>query len=116
MNLEDLLDMIDELLDRGMKLPGGRAVVDGEKLRSILDDIHLNMPQEIKQARGIVADRTEIISNAKKATGGTRASKWKAYYEFKKKYLIAANIKDRNNKILYSRDIDYGFAITAHKS
>ena len=59
---------------------------------------------------------SELISNAKKATGGTRASKWKAYYEFKKKYLIAANIKDRNNKILYSRDIDYGFAITAHKS
>ena len=71
MNLEDLLDMIDELLDRGMKLPGGRAVVDGEKLRSILDDIHLNMPQEIKQARGIVADRTEIISNAKKEAEST---------------------------------------------
>ena len=57
MNLEDLLDMIDELLDRGMKLPGGRAVVDGEKLRSILDDI--------------VADRTEIISNAKKEAEST---------------------------------------------
>lgn len=71
MNLEDLLDMIDELLDKGMKLPGGRAVVDGEKLRSILDDIHLNMPQEIKQARGIVADRTEIIANAKKEAEST---------------------------------------------
>lgn len=59
---------------------------------------------------------TSLISSAKSASGGTRVSKWKAYYEFKKKYLIAANIIDRNGKTLYSRDIDYGFAITAHKS
>lgn len=59
---------------------------------------------------------TSLISSAKSANGGTRVSKWKAYYEFKKKYLIAANIIDRNGKTLYSRDIDYGFAITAHKS
>ena len=30
--------------------------------------------------------------------------------EFKKKYLIAANIIDRSGKTLYNRDIDYGFA------
>lgn len=59
---------------------------------------------------------TSLISSAKSASGGTRVSKWKSYYEFKKKYLIAANIIDRNGKTLYSRDIDYGFAITAHKS
>lgn len=59
---------------------------------------------------------SELIHNAKCATGGTRASKWKTYYEFKKKYLLAANIKNRDNKILYSRDIDYGFALTSHKS
>ena len=59
---------------------------------------------------------TELISAAKRATGGTRVSKWKAYYEFKKKYLIAANIIDKYGKILYDRDIDYGFAITSHKS
>lgn len=59
---------------------------------------------------------TELISAAKRATGGTRVSKWRAYYDFKKRYLIAANIVDKYGKILYDRDIDYGFAITAHKS
>lgn len=59
---------------------------------------------------------TDLIETAKKATGGTRANKWKQYYEFKKKYLIAANIVNRNGKIIYSRDLDYGFAITSHKS
>lgn len=59
---------------------------------------------------------TDLISSAKSANGGTRVAKWKAYYEFKKKYLIAANVIDRTGKTLYDRDIDYGFAITAHKS
>lgn len=59
---------------------------------------------------------TELINNAKNANSGTRVSLWKEYYTFKKKYLIAANILDKMGRTLYSRDIDYGFSITAHKS
>lgn len=59
---------------------------------------------------------SELITAAKAANGGTRVKRWKEYYEFKKKYLIAANIIDRQGKTLYDRDIDYGFALTAHKS
>ena len=59
---------------------------------------------------------TDLINTAKNANGGTRVAKWKEYYAFKKKYLIAANVIDRSGRILYDRDIDYGFAITAHKS
>lgn len=58
----------------------------------------------------------DLVKDAKNATGGTRASLWKKYYDFKKKYLIITNITDRTGKIIFQRDIDYGFAITAHKS
>jgi exodeoxyribonuclease-5 len=59
---------------------------------------------------------TNLITEARKAVGNTRTAKWKQYYSFKKKYLMAANIIDRAGKIIYPRDIDYGFAITSHKS
>lgn len=59
---------------------------------------------------------TELINSAKGSTRGIRVNKWKEYYAFKKKYLIATNIIDRYGKILYSRDLDYGFAQTAHKA
>lgn len=36
-------------------------------------------------------------------------------FDFKRKYLIASNIANSNGKILFSRDLDYGFAITSHK-
>ena len=59
---------------------------------------------------------TNLINDAKSAHGGTRASKWKVYYDFKKKYLIAANVLDKTGKTIYTRDIDYGFSLTSHKS
>ena len=58
----------------------------------------------------------DMIKMAKQSTGAVRVSRWKDYYNFKKKYLLPTNIVDRNNKILIERDIDYGFSITAHKS
>ena len=70
MSIEDLLEQFDEVLEGGMKFPGKRAVVDIEKLRALVDDIRLNIPGEIKQARGIVADRTDIITNAKREADG----------------------------------------------
>ena len=68
MNIDEILDNIEELLDRSWSLPlsGGRCVVDADKVRDLVDDIRLNLPSEIKQARGIVADRSEIIDNAKR--------------------------------------------------
>ena len=66
MNMEELLEQIDEALDDGTKLFGRKTVVDVEKIRALIDELRLNMPSEIKQARGIVADRADIIANAKR--------------------------------------------------
>lgn len=70
MSIEELLEQFDEALETGVKLPGKRTVVNAEKLRAVIDDIRLNIPSEIKQARGIVADRADIINSAKREADG----------------------------------------------
>ena len=70
MNMDDLIEQLDEVLDGGMKLPGKRVIVDIEKVRAIVDDMRMTMPTEIKQAKGIVADRADILNNAKREAGG----------------------------------------------
>ena len=57
----------------------------------------------------------DLVKEAKCATGAVRSKRWKEYFEFKDKYLIANNIT-RNGQIIYQRDLDYGFSITSHKS
>ena len=56
MNIDELLDVMDETLEEAVNLPftGGKRMVDVEKVRDIIDDIRLNMPAEIRQAKAIV--------------------------------------------------------------
>ncbi len=70
MNMDDLIEQLDEVLDSGFKMPGKRVVVDVEKVRAIVDDMRMTMPTEIKQAKSIVADRADIINNAKREADG----------------------------------------------
>lgn len=66
--VEDIIDDIHELLDKAWDLPlsGGKSVVPVKKLRELLEQIRSDLPTEIREAQGIVADREEIIASAKK--------------------------------------------------
>ena len=68
MNVDEILDVMDEMLDKSWSLPlsGGRCVIDVERMRDLIDDIRINLPTEIKQAQAIVADRSEILASAKR--------------------------------------------------
>lgn len=68
MTINENLDLIDDILDAAWSVPlsGGKCMVDIDKLREIIDDIRLNMPSEIKQAKLIVSDRKVIIDDARK--------------------------------------------------
>jgi len=68
MDIDEILDTIDELLEKSWNLPltSNRGVVDIDKIQALLSDVRLNLPSEIKQAKNIVADRAEIIASAKR--------------------------------------------------
>lgn len=59
---------------------------------------------------------TSMIEAAKNASIKIRSQKWKDYYAFKESCLLLTNIITKDNKTLYSRDLDYGFSLTSHKS
>ena len=64
MNVEELIDELYEMVEKAWNLPlsRGRAVLDGEEVKQILDEIRENLPQELLKAKAIVADRNQIIS------------------------------------------------------
>ena len=67
-SIEAMLEALEELLEEGMSVPlsGGKRVVDIDQARDIIDDIRINMPQEILQAKDIVQDKAQIIAKANK--------------------------------------------------
>jgi len=72
MTMEELLDQIDDMIDKAWSLPlsGGKCLVEADRLRDIIDDIRANMPVEIRQAKAIVSDRGDIIATAKREAEG----------------------------------------------
>ena len=67
-SIEELLGEMDALLDKSKTVPfgGGKAMVNVDRLRELIDDIRLHIPQEIRQARAIALERNDIIADARK--------------------------------------------------
>ena len=63
-----------------------------------------------------VSISNSMIEAAKNASNKLKPQKWKDYYTFKESCLLLTNIVSKDGKTLYSRDLDYGFALTSHKS
>lgn len=58
-----------------------------------------------------------MIDAAKSARSTLKAQKWRDYYAFKEACLLLTNIiNPMNGTIMFSRDLDYGFSLTSHKS
>lgn len=57
-----------------------------------------------------------LINKAKQARASFRTAYWKDYYSFKEGCLLLTDINDKFGKTIFRRDLDYGFALTAHKS
>ena len=90
MNIEEILEQLDDMLDTAWAMPlsGGKVVVDGDRVRDLLDAIRASLPSEIRQARAIVKDRADIVDTAKKEAES-----------------IIRNAEERRNQILSHEEI-----------
>ena len=68
MRVDELITELQDLVADSKTLPlsGGKVIVDAEKIYDILDEIQDTLPAEVRQAKNIVADRGQIIAEAKK--------------------------------------------------
>lgn len=67
MTVEELLDELEEILQESWNLPltGGKGFVDVNRIKDLSNEIRDTLPNELKQAKAIVADRAKIITTAK---------------------------------------------------
>lgn len=61
-----LLDELDDLVANASKVPfSDKTIVDGDELKSIIDDIRLSLPKDIQQARWVKDEQERILNEAK---------------------------------------------------
>ena len=67
MNSEKLLEDLESIVVNASKMPfTNKKVVDEEELLSIVDELKGAMPDEVEQARKVLAERDKIIADAQR--------------------------------------------------
>lgn len=65
MTIENLLEEIEAILEEGKTVPfTSNLLVDAQAIKTAIEDIRLNMPEEFTQARKIASERKEILTGA----------------------------------------------------
>ena len=61
MDLLALVDRLEELVASAQKMPiGSRAIIDRRRLLDLVDQMRISIPQEVRDAQAIVANREEL--------------------------------------------------------
>ena len=66
MKVDDLILQLQDLINDAKAVPfsGGKVMVNSDEVYDIIDQIQDVMPAEVRQAKNIVADRKQIITEA----------------------------------------------------
>ena len=65
MEISEIIDKLEEKIDKAMNIPFvNRSLMDKEELLADIEDIRLQLPEELKQARWVKEERKKIISEA----------------------------------------------------
>lgn len=66
MTIDEILDMMDDQLDKAATMPfsNKKVLIEAEKMREYIDNMRFNLPPEIKRAKETLADRSRIIAEA----------------------------------------------------
>ena len=67
MEVLTLLETLEEMLNRSASIPlTKRTLIDREELLSVVSDIKLKLPDELKQAKWVKEERQKILVDAQK--------------------------------------------------
>lgn len=66
MDILDVLNEMEELIEESTRVPlVGKVLVDDELILDMVDHIRTALPEEMRQAKAIVAEREKILEDAK---------------------------------------------------
>lgn len=67
MEVLELIDMMEDVVEKAMAIPFfGRSMIDREELLDLIQEIRLNLPDDLKQAKWVKEERQRILDEANK--------------------------------------------------
>ena len=67
MEVLELIDMLEDVVDKAGGIPLiGKAIVDRDELLVLIEEIRINLPDDLKQAKWVKDERQRILDDASK--------------------------------------------------
>lgn len=106
------VDELDDLLEESWNLPiaSNKYIVNGEKLKSIISEIKLNLPMEMRKSREVLENREKMLQKAKEDSDNMvkkakKTSEMMLLKARKSAETILANARTEAETILNEQDI-----------
>jgi cell division septum initiation protein DivIVA len=107
MDILQLLDKLETVLASGSRIPlSGKTVVDEHECMDILDQLRVAIPEEVKQAKRVHADRERLIRDAEDQASRIVAHAQDQVSSMVEQHEIARAAEARARKILQDAEID----------
>ena len=74
MDILELVDRLEELFNASRGIPFTRSViVDEERMLDLIDQMRVTIPDEVRKAQQLLAQRERILAQAKDPDGAAKA-------------------------------------------
>jgi F0F1-type ATP synthase membrane subunit b/b' len=101
MDLDYLIDRLEELLDRSTRVPlTTRVVIDEDEYLRLIDQMRINVPQEIKNARQVEAERDQVLAAAQAQAEAMIAAAREKAELLTSEHIVLQQAEERANQVL----------------
>jgi cell division septum initiation protein DivIVA len=96
-----LIDRLEELLDHSTRVPmTSRVVIDEDEYLRLIDQMRISVPQEIKNARQIEAERDAILAAAQEQAEAMMGAAREKADSLADDHIVLAQAEERANDVL----------------
>jgi cell division septum initiation protein DivIVA len=109
MDIQNLVDRLEEALNESTRIPlSAYMLVNEEKVYSLLDQMRVSVPEEIKRANRIEAEKDRILAQAKEEADRIRELARQEATELVKRDAIVSAAQHRADNLMERarRDVD----------
>jgi vacuolar-type H+-ATPase subunit H len=101
MDLDYLIDRLEELLDRSTRIPGtSRVIINEDEYLRLIDQMRISVPQEIKNARRIEAERDALLATAQEQAEAMIAKADERADELVSEHSVLQQAQQRSDEVL----------------
>ena len=100
--IDELIDLLYGIVEDAKIMPLGRdkCLIERERVLDILDELRVNLPGEVKAARGIVEKRNELLEEGRREAEAIKAQAREEAEKMVDSHEIVRSARDKSNEIV----------------